>query len=254
MAALLSYVASAGFEAARQVRILPDQHRSRRMHGHSFAVRIRTSLPHVSSVFPGLQTDHLAETLRHSVAPLDYDLLNNHLDVPTDENLARWIRRALGLPELEVVGIQSTYNQGIHLDRDDHAHVWRRFRFEAAHRLPNVRPGHKCGRMHGHGFEVILHADQDLGQRDMGVDFDTLGEYWEPVQVKLNHNCLNDVPGLENPTSEMLAAWVWENLKTALPELSWVSIYETTNAGCHYDGNTTLIASGRTNRLKVPCD
>ena len=90
--------------------------------------------------------------------------------------------------------------------------------------------------MHGHGFEVILHADQDLHGRDLGVDFDRLGELWRPLHATLHHACLNDLPGLDNPTSERLAAWLWQRLQPELPPLSWVTVYETASAGCHYDG------------------
>jgi 6-pyruvoyltetrahydropterin/6-carboxytetrahydropterin synthase len=141
------------------------------------------------------------------------------------------------VPGIESVGIQSTRDQGADLDRAEHVHVWRRFRFEAAHRLPDVPEGHKCGRMHGHGFEVILHADQDLGSGDMGVDFDHLEDVWAPLYAELHFACLNDMDGLENPTSEMLSAWLWKRLKPLLSALSWITVYETATAGCHYDGD-----------------
>jgi len=124
----------------------------------------------------------------------------------------------------------------VSLDPDDKAHVWRRYAFEAAHQLPNVPAGHKCGRMHGHGFEVILHASQHLATRDLSVDYDHLDELWAPVNAELDHNCLNDVPGLENPTSEIISAWIWRRLKPQLPELSWVTVYETASSGAHFDG------------------
>lgn len=178
----------------------------------------------------------MKSALQSCVAPLDYRDLNECLSVPTDENLARWVRARLNIPGIASVGIQSTRDQGADLDADDHVHIWRRFRFEAAHQLPNVRAGHQCGRMHGHGFEVILHVDQDLSQRDMGVDFDHLGDLWQPIQRELDCACLNDIPGLENPTSEILADWIWNRLRLELPELSWVTVYETHTAGCHYDG------------------
>ena len=150
--------------------------------------------------------------------------------------IGRWIRNRLDVPGIEFVGVQSTSNQGADLDSDNHAHVWRRFRFESAHQLPNVPEGHQCGRMHGHGFEVILHADQELNGDDMGVDFDKLSGIWEPFHSQLHMCCLNDIPGLENPTSEMLAAWLWQRIKPSLPELSRITVYETVTAGCHYDG------------------
>jgi 6-pyruvoyltetrahydropterin/6-carboxytetrahydropterin synthase len=163
-------------------------------------------------------------------------MLNEILEQPTDENLARWLRERITVPGLLQVGIQSTLDEGVELDALEHAHVWRRYRFESAHFLPNVPAGHKCGRLHGHGFEVILHADQDVGARDLGVDYDHLDSLWAPLHAKLHHRCLNDIPGLENPTSEVIAGWVWQQLKYALPELSWVTCFETGTSGSHFDG------------------
>ncbi|WML90213.1 6-carboxytetrahydropterin synthase [Thiothrix lacustris] len=230
----LFYVAAAPFEAACRVENALGQsplsagHPARRLHGHSFLAKVRT-------LNTGANAD-LRQQLADCVAPLDYNDLNQFLPMPTDENLARWIRARLALPSVASVGVQSTLHQGADLDLADNAHIWRRFRFEAAHRLPNVAPGHQCGRMHGHGFEVILHANQNLQAQDMGVDFDRLEAVWQPLHEQLHHHCLNDIPGLENPTSEMLAAWLWERLKPELDALSWVSVYETVTAGCHYDG------------------
>ena len=230
------HTAVAPFEAARRVSILPSGHRSRRLHGHSFLAKVRADLPPDWAPFPGAETGALSEALNTCVAALDYRDLNEQLPIPTDENLARWIRECLAVPGIETVGVQSTKDQGADLDERDQVHVWRRFRFEAAHQLPNVPEGHQCGRMHGHGFEVILHANQDLGGGDIGVDFDHLEAIWAPVQAELHYACLNDIPGLENPSSEILARWVWERVKPALPALSWVTVYETSTAGCHYDG------------------
>ena len=230
------HLAAAPFEAARRLAILPRGHRARRLHGHSFLARVRARLPAGWAPFAGAETGALAAALAGCVAALDYRDLNDQLPVPTDENLARWVRAGLKVPGLTSVGVQGTRDQGAELDADDHCHLWQRFRFEAAHRLPRVPPGHQCGRMHGHGFEVILHADQDLAGLDMGLDFDQLAAAWAPLQAELDHACLNDLPGLENPTSELIAAWLWSRLKPALPPLSWVSVYETATAGCHYDG------------------
>jgi 6-pyruvoyltetrahydropterin/6-carboxytetrahydropterin synthase len=91
--------------------------------------------------------------------------------------------------------------------------------------------------MHGHGFEVILHADQDVGARAISIDYEHLDKLWAPLHAELDHVCLNDVPGLENPTSELISAWIWHRLKSELPELSWVTVYETTSCGAHFDGN-----------------
>jgi 6-pyruvoyltetrahydropterin/6-carboxytetrahydropterin synthase len=232
----LYHVAAVPFEAARRVSILPAGHRSRRLHGHGFTAKVRAELPPEWAPFPGGETGALADALRNCITPLDYSDLNEHLPIPTDENLARWVRAYLDVPGIVSVGIQSTPDQGADLDGADQAHVWRRFRFEAAHRLPNVPEGHQCGRMHGHGFEVILHANQDLADSDMGVDFDLIQVVWAPLHAELDHACLNDIAGLENPTSEMLARWIWERLHADFPVLSCVTVYETATAGCHYDG------------------
>ena len=229
-------IAAAPFEAACRVDILPLGHRSRRLHGHSFLARVRAELAESWGSFPGGETDALTGRLREAVAPLDYTLLNEHLPVPTDENLARWLRMRLAAPGIETVGIQSTRDQGVDLDGRDHAHLWRRFRFEAAHQLPQVPPDHPCGRMHGHGFEVIIHACQPLAGQDMGIDYDHLDQCWAPLGMELELACLNDLPGLDNPTSERLAAWLWTRLQPQLPALSRITVYETATAGCHYDG------------------
>jgi 6-pyruvoyltetrahydropterin/6-carboxytetrahydropterin synthase len=230
------HVATAQFEAARQVDTLPEGHRSRRLHGHSFTARVRAALPTGWGSFPGGETEILETRLAGCVNSLDYRYLNEQIAIPTDENIARWVHQNLDVPGIESVGVMSTKDQGADLDKDNHLHIWRRFRFEAAHQLPNVGPGHKCGRMHGHGFEVILHADQDIGQRDMGLDFDYLAKCWAPIRAEFQHACLNDIPGLENPTSEVIAGWIWRRLKPQLPELSWVTVYETASSGCSHDG------------------
>src|SRR5262249_582273 len=152
--------------------ILPAGHRSSRLHGHSFEASIRAPIAVGAAKFPGDEVNHLREKLADCIAPLDYRLLNELIGTPTDENIARWIRSELALPGL-TVGVQSTTDEGVDLDEQDRAHIWRRYSFQAAHRLPHVRPGHKCGRMHGHGFDVILHATQDVSTAQMGIDYDT---------------------------------------------------------------------------------
>lgn len=228
--------AAAGFEAARRVTILPEGHRARRLHGHSFLAEVRAQLPEGWGPFPGGEVSALRERLAACIAPLDYADLNGELEQPTDENLARWIRARLDVPGIDIVGVQSTLHEGVDLDRHEQAHVWRRYIFQSAHRLPNVPPGHQCGRMHGHGFEVILHANQDRGQRDLSIDYDRLDALWAPLHAQLDHACLNDIPGLENPTSEVISSWIWQRLKPQLPELSWVTVYETASCGAHFDG------------------
>ncbi len=115
--------------------------------------------------------------------------------------------------------------------------IFKEFRLEAAHRLPNVPPGHKCARLHGHSFRIGVHVDGPLDPVSGWVcDFSALKSAFAPVHEALDHHYLNDVPGLENPTSEHLAIWIWERLKPALPALSRITVRETCTSGCEYRG------------------
>jgi 6-pyruvoyltetrahydropterin/6-carboxytetrahydropterin synthase len=115
--------------------------------------------------------------------------------------------------------------------------VFRVFQIEAAHRLPNVPEGHKCARMHGHSFRIEVHVSGPVGQESGWVmDFADLRRAFDPLFDQLDHHCLNNIEGLENPTSENLAKWLWERLQTGLPQLSKVVVQETCNAGCIYTG------------------
>lgn len=232
--------AAASFEAARQVTALPVGHRSRNLHGHSFLATVRAANGPEWADFPGSAAWTLNRWLAECVKELDYRYLGTLLEQPTDENLARWIRAQLetrhpGL-RLQQVGVKSTAGTGVDLDAQARAHVWRRYRFQAAHRLPHVPLGHKCGRMHGHSFEVIVHANQDLGSRDLSIDYDHLDEIWAPFHMMLNYQCLNEIDGLQNPTSEVISAWLWGRLQAVLPELSSVTVYETGSCGANFDG------------------
>lgn len=118
--------------------------------------------------------------------------------------------------------------------------IFKEFSFEAAHRLPNVPPGHKCARLHGHTFYVRLVIEGEPGA-DSGwlMDFADIKEHFEPLYRQLDHYYLNEIPGLENPTSENLAIWIWDRLKPGLPALSRVEIRETCTSGCIYRGPST---------------
>jgi 6-pyruvoyltetrahydropterin/6-carboxytetrahydropterin synthase len=115
--------------------------------------------------------------------------------------------------------------------------IYKEFHFEAAHRLPNVPPGHKCARLHGHSFQVRLTVTGEVAEPSGWVmDFGDLKTAFKPVLERLDHYYLNDIPGLENPTSENIARWIWCELKPALPHLSQVAIRETCTSGCIYRG------------------
>lgn len=234
-------VATSAFESARRVDLLPDGHRCREIHGHSFQASVFAEPRSDWTPFPGGEVRALRERMEQVLEPLNYVLLNKVIDQPTDENIARWIRKRLALAGIDRIAVQSTANQGVDLDRDGMAHVWRRYKFQAAHQLPNVPTGHKCGRMHGHGFEVIVHANQDLGSRHLSIDYDHLDEIWAPLHSKLNYRCLNEIDGLTNPTSEIISSWLWERLKPELPALSWITVFETGSCGANFDGRNYRI-------------
>jgi 6-pyruvoyltetrahydropterin/6-carboxytetrahydropterin synthase len=113
--------------------------------------------------------------------------------------------------------------------------IFRVFTIEAAHRLPNVPVGHKCARLHGHSFRIELHLDGPLDeQRGWVMDFADVRQAFQPFYDQLDHHYLNEVPGLENPTSEQLARWIWRRTKPVLPLLSKVVVHETCTSGCSY--------------------
>jgi 6-pyruvoyltetrahydropterin/6-carboxytetrahydropterin synthase len=115
--------------------------------------------------------------------------------------------------------------------------IFKEFTFEAAHRLPNVPPGHKCARLHGHSYRVALHVAGPVGEQSGWImDFADLKDAWQPLHERLDHRYLNEVEGLANPTSENLARWVWRALRPALPQLCQVVVRETCTSGCVYRG------------------
>jgi 6-pyruvoyltetrahydropterin/6-carboxytetrahydropterin synthase len=111
------------------------------------------------------------------------------------------------------------------------------FRFESAHRLPRVPEGHKCARLHGHSFRVELAIEGPVDPNTgWFIDFGDLHALWQPLHDVLDHHYLNDVPGLENPTCEVLTRWIWEKLKPGLPALTRVTLFETCESRCEYEG------------------
>lgn len=120
--------------------------------------------------------------------------------------------------------------------------LYKEFTFEAAHRLPNVPEGHKCGRLHGHSFRVVLHVDGPIDS-EFGwvIDYAEIKEAFRPTFDQLDHHYLNEIEGLENPTSENIAKWIWDNVKPNLPMLTRVAVSETCNCGCIYRGENEEI-------------
>lgn len=116
--------------------------------------------------------------------------------------------------------------------------IWKEATFEAAHRLPHVAQGHKCGRLHGHSYRVRICARGALDPRQGWVrDFADLTAAFEPLRLQLDHYYLNEIEGLENPTSENLARWIWVRMKEIIPSLAQVTVFETCESRCEYRGD-----------------
>ncbi|AOZ50000.1 6-pyruvoyl trahydropterin synthase family protein [Chromobacterium vaccinii] len=229
-------IAVAGFEAAR--RLPADHGQAARPHGHSFRLSVRSDAQNTSQ-------DALQAAVQAAVAPLDYTDLNAALAASDDLSLARHI--ADTLPHPAAIQLRGAPDRGVMLD-DARALSWINSSFEAAHYLPHVPPGHKCGRLHGHGFGVRIVADAALsGQHD-------LARAWATLHGRLNHRYLNDIPGLDNPTSEVLAQWLHQQLRDAVPGLAWVEVRETHSAGSQFDGKTFRIWKEQRFESAMPFD
>lgn len=115
--------------------------------------------------------------------------------------------------------------------------IFKEFTIESAHRLPNVPKGHKCARLHGHSFMIAIYVKGELNDHTGWiVDFAEIKDAFDPLFRQLDHNYLNDIEGLENPTSEILCKWIWQRLIVNLPGLSRVVVRETCTSGCEYFG------------------
>jgi 6-pyruvoyltetrahydropterin/6-carboxytetrahydropterin synthase len=111
------------------------------------------------------------------------------------------------------------------------------FHFEAAHALPNAGEDHRCRRLHGHSYRVELRLEGPVDlQTGFVADFFAIEAAFKPLLERLDHNYLNDIEGLENPTAENIAVWIWERMKTALPNLERVIVFETPDCFAEYCG------------------
>jgi 6-pyruvoyltetrahydropterin/6-carboxytetrahydropterin synthase len=231
--ASLTHIAGARFEGARRLRTAPPHHRLGRWHGHSFAVTLEAQADDEGGHSP------IEDLLSGAVAPLDYADLGVLMDEPTDRTLADWIARRAGVPGWSSVKLHSAPGHAVTLAAGGVSRLSRRYRFEAAHRLPNVPPGHQCGRMHGHGFEVELSATlADTPEWELAHRLDLA---WSAVHSLLHYRCLNEIEGLDNPTSEMIAGWIWQRMNSQEIPLAGVCVFETVTAGSRYDGQRYTI-------------
>jgi len=113
----------------------------------------------------------------------------------------------------------------------------RSYRFEAAHFLPKVPPGHKCARMHGHSYQILVVIEGEVDpERGWVMDFAEIDDHANPLVKQLDHQILNEIDGLANPTSELLAVWWWQHLRPSLPQLVEVVVSETESSRCVFRG------------------
>lgn len=116
--------------------------------------------------------------------------------------------------------------------------IYKKFIFDSAHFLPQVPAGHKCRNMHGHTYSLTVFIDGPLMQNEGWViDYADLKAAVKPVISQLDHHLLNEIPGLENPTSEMLIIWIWDRIKPLLPGLTKIELNETASSGVIYEGS-----------------
>ena len=121
--------------------------------------------------------------------------------------------------------------------RNSTMEIYKSFQIEAAHWLPNVPEGHKCRRLHGHSFRIEIHVSGPVDAHYGWVaDFGDIKAAFKQIEDQIDHRCLNEIAGLENPTSENLARWLWQALKEPLPLLSSIVVEETCTSGCIYRG------------------
>ena len=118
-----------------------------------------------------------------------------------------------------------------------HVRLVKTIDFEAAHFLPTFPEGHKCRRLHGHSYKVDIVVEGEVPpEQGYLIDYAEIKAAFEPLKQQLDHSCLNEVEGLANPTSEMIAKWIWDRLKPRLPLLAEVVIHETCSSRCEYRG------------------
>lgn len=115
--------------------------------------------------------------------------------------------------------------------------IFKEFTIDCAHSLPNVPEGHKCKNVHGHTYKIRIVAEGPL-HPELGwvMDFTDLKAAFQPLKEVLDHRYLNDIEGLENPTAEHLAVWIWRKLAVSVAGLKEIWVFETPSSGCVYRG------------------
>ncbi|KRH79768.1 6-carboxy-5,6,7,8-tetrahydropterin synthase [Ferrovum sp. JA12] len=212
------YLGAGAFEAARHT--VAANHPTPRLHGHSFRIE-----------YTGL-SDQWVE-LTKLCQYLDLSYLNDYMACPDNEGLLSWFRSRLDNSSLQRLQLWSGPQYGLTYLSQGDIQTWFRSRFEAAHYLPHVPANHKCGRLHGHGFEVLIYCAPAKQEQ--------VRQVWGELYARLNHQLLNEIEGLSNPTSEMLAHWIWHYFNKLSTPVSEVTVFETRSTGSVYNGKDFYI-------------
>jgi 6-pyruvoyltetrahydropterin/6-carboxytetrahydropterin synthase len=220
------------FEAAHRT---PWQGNDSCLHGHSYEVAVVVEGPLDPAYRWVMDYGDISDQFAPLFVLLDHKTLNDveGLEIPTITNLEKWVYHRLKATislltdvHVRILGDQvfSPSLQGYNKIMNLSERV--RFGFEAAHALPKLPPEHKCYAMHGHSFEVDVAVD----------DTSSLAPNLQTIYDKLDHQCLNEISGLENPTSEEVSRWIWNELKPVRSDLKTVIVAETCTARCVYHG------------------
>jgi 6-pyruvoyltetrahydropterin/6-carboxytetrahydropterin synthase len=112
--------------------------------------------------------------------------------------------------------------------------LFKEFTFEAAHKVPGYSD------IHGHSFRVELFM---RGEAEGTYGWATSLTHVEPpiheVQRRLDHRFLNEIEGLEVPSLENIARWIWQRLDNQVPGLDRVVVRRGCSGhgdGCIYRG------------------
>jgi len=229
-------IATREFNSARRITEPVRPEFLNNLHGHSFKAKIRWESDNYDDYSEGDQK------LAKYLAEINYSYLNKVINNPTDLNIAKWLAdKEYSSQKLEL-GVQSTDNQGVDMIVDGQYYAWKAYWIHAAHQLPYVPDGHKCKNMHGHNFKICVYLKGSIDDSNMCQKYHwKIDLAWKKLENILNYSCLNQISGLENPTSEILARWVWRKIALDLENLDRVIVFETATSGAVYDGENFSI-------------
>tara|TARA_Y100001970_G_scaffold263451_1_gene348907 strand:- start:1764 stop:2804 length:1041 start_codon:yes stop_codon:yes gene_type:complete len=215
------------FHAARKLQHIEDTRFRNLLHGHNFKATIKTEFSKNN-----LSLELLNQKLNTQVTKFNYAYLNDFMSEPSDLHLAdRIFKECEDISPINLT-VSSTDYTGALINSHSVRTLWKSFTFQASHQLPNVADDHKCKNMHGHTFRVVLYLEPLSDQKkSVGIE-----RVCNDLKDELDKKCLNKIKGLENPTSEILASWVWSKLISSGTPIVKVEVMENINSGCMFNG------------------